>query len=108
MKKLLGIIFLCLIGCKSVSKEEYLSNSCDCISKIEITETNLKESVADCLQSNFVAYKKGAEYAVNTYLKENSRASKEEAQNAIIENLHIELLEECEAYVALQDVLLKQ
>lgn len=108
MKKLVGIAFLCLIGCKSVSKEEYLFNSCACIAKIEITETNLKDPIADCLQSNFVAYKKGAEHALKTYLKEHSNATQEEAQNALVERLHQQLLQECEAYEKLQNRISKQ
>ncbi|MCK0131781.1 hypothetical protein MWU59_09725 [Flavobacteriaceae bacterium F08102] len=106
MKHLPSLILLIFIySCNSIDKETYLTNTCDCLKKVEVTSKELKEDIADCLQSNFVAYRKGANYAVQKFMDEHPSATKEEAQNQVVENLHVELLEKCPKYKELNDKL---
>ncbi|RPD97937.1 hypothetical protein EGM88_07145 [Aureibaculum marinum] len=100
MKKL-GILVIALIltNCKSITKDEYLLNSCNCIDNIESSnKESLKLEIGDCLRDNFVNYSKMASKEIENILEENPNITKEEAQNKLIERLHNELLETCESY----------
>ncbi|MET2984761.1 hypothetical protein [Aureibaculum conchae] len=93
------VVLLILIGCKTITKEEYLSQSCECINAIETTDKiELKSEIADCLQDHFVNYTKLANKEIEIYLKENPNATRQDAQGYLVEMLHKELTEKCPTY----------
>jgi|GEM_PF-4091637 len=99
------LLLFCVTACNSISKEEYLTNTCACLQGVAIETEDLKEAVADCLQSHFTAYRKGASYSVTQYLENHPTATTEEAQNNVVETLHQELLKSCSKYKELNDRL---
>ena len=93
------IVLLIFLSCKTITKEEYLSQSCECINTIETTDkTELKSEVADCLRDHFVNYTKLANKEIEMYLKENPNATRQDAQGYLVEMLHEELTEKCPTY----------
>jgi len=99
VKNLYLLVLLILIGCKTITKEEYLNRSCQCIDKIETTDkTELKSEIADCLSDHFVTYNKMANKEIEAYLKNNPNATRQEAQDHLVALLHDELTEICSSY----------
>ncbi len=100
MKKLSVILVISVfINCKSITKEEYLINSCACINNIEVNnKETLKNEIADCLSENFVTYSKMANKEIKTLLDHNPKITRKEAQNKLIETLHNDLMENCPTY----------
>ncbi|MDY7394130.1 hypothetical protein UMM65_02675 [Aureibaculum sp. 2210JD6-5] len=100
MKQVIPFLFIFLfIGCKTITKEEYLTRSCQCIDNIETTDkTELKTEIADCLSDHFVTYIKTASTEIEAYLKEHPDASRQEAQDYLVNKLHIELIDNCPSY----------
>lgn len=92
-------MLLIFISCKTITKEEYLTQSCECINAIETTDkTALKSEIADCLRDHFVNYTKLANKEIEMYLKEHSNATRQEAQDFLVKTLHDELTEQCPTY----------
>lgn len=98
MKKIL-LILLVFISCKTITKEEYLTRSCECIDNIKTTDkAELKTEIADCLSDHFVTYSKMATKEIDSYIKKNPTATRQEAQEYLVEMLHNELTEICPSY----------
>jgi len=100
MKRVILILSVVVfLSCKTITKEEYLTRSCECIDAIETTDkTELKSEIADCLSDHFVTYSKTATKEIESYLKKNPAATRPEAQEYLVEMLHNELGEKCQSY----------